>query len=649
MLLVLGLLIAAAAGLGPPPGAPAPAHGTGTAIVVAGQTFEVGRPVVLWSDQEGFDAYQKTCIDQTGGCCDRTSPRYGERDRLARRALPALQALVSQLVLHFDGCVNSRSCFKSMHNRPRPDRGCGLSAHFMIDADGTIYQTLDLLERAFHAEQSNSISIGVEICNRGKVDRSEWPRLPAEYRTRPVRQLVINGTRHDAYEFRPEQYASLAALSKVLLRLFPHIPPVVPEKDGHVILDTLPDPLAFAGIVGHLHVDRQKEKWDPGALDWDRVLRPLTGFSFPLQLLSFTELPRTEAELLAARATAFHNAEERATAFFPVSAGRLWHSGVHLRGALGSPVRSPSRGRIVAARRGIGSFVLIRHEVEVEGLPFTFFSLLADLSLPEGLPWLHELGAAPDLQSGRVALLDRRVETGEVVGYLDAINRGPEQGPELHFEIFTADRPPGELGRSFRYLNASGDGPLVRRSDLVAALDGDGDQQIDPDELQRFFRNGDLRVRHALRRLAIRHRHEWGDRITAGELDSSRELAGLSAAQRRALYDTALAPYLFWTDALSRHAGLPANQIVYSYNPLTFLLALAAQEARLSLPRAETAEIGDAALEPRRLAHFPLEAWTSPRLWMAEAPLFGPPVGMKLKPRKKSDIPLIPLPPTDNR
>ena len=42
----------------------------GSSIVVAGQPFQVGRPVVLWRDPQGFDAYQTRCIDQSGGCCD---------------------------------------------------------------------------------------------------------------------------------------------------------------------------------------------------------------------------------------------------------------------------------------------------------------------------------------------------------------------------------------------------------------------------------------------------------------------------------------------------------------------------------------------------------------------------------------------------
>ena len=69
--------------------------------------------------------------------------------------------------------------------------------------------------------------------------------------------MVINGERHEAYDFRPEQYDSIVALTRTLLRVFPRIKPVIPEKDGQPIMDTLADPLAFAGILGHLHVDQR--------------------------------------------------------------------------------------------------------------------------------------------------------------------------------------------------------------------------------------------------------------------------------------------------------------------------------------------------------------------------------------------------------
>jgi len=667
-----GALIAVVAVTIHPGSAAEPAASPASAIMVAGQLFDVGRPVVLWKDPQGFDAYQVRCIDQRGGCCDADSRRYGARKGLdkglqRKTTVDELQEVISQLVLHFDGCVNSRSCFKSMHNRPRPSgQGCGLSAHFMIDADGTIYQTLDLVERAFHAEEANATSIGVEICNRGKVDRGEWPKLPAEYRTRPTRDVVINGEHHEAYDFRPEQYDSLVALARTLLRVFPKIKPVVPQRGDQMIMDTLDDPLGFAGIVGHLHVDLQKQKWDPGALDWRRLLRALNGFELPVQIRSFTDMPRTQQDLVSARRAAFFNAEERATGFFPVTSGRFWHSGVHIRAALGAGVHAPTRGRIIAARRGSAgessrSFVLMRHDLEVDDAPVTFYSLIAHLALPpvrssdaSTIPWLQSVAHGPAatraaLEGGEVVTLDERVEAGDVVGHVGTVSRGPEQGPEIHFEIFTTERLGGDLGRAFHYVNAAGDGPITRRADLISIADRNDDQELSADELRQFFRAGDLDRRQALRRVAIRHRHEWGDRTTLAEIVGLRELAGVSEAERQRLYEIAIAPYIFWTDELSRATGLPANQTIYSYNALTFLLELASRAARVELPKARTRPVGENAVEPRKLASVPVTDWTEPKATPVEPAIFGPVIGIRLGPRRRDDIPLIELAPTDDR
>jgi hypothetical protein len=235
------------------------------------------------------------------------------------------------------------------------------------------------------------------------------------------------------------------------------------------------------------------------------------------------------------------------------------------------------------------------------------------------------------------------------VGSVGTVSRGPEQGPEIHFEIFTVEKLPGEFGRTFRYINAGGDGPLVRRNDIVAAIDSNGDQQLDGEELRRFFRSGDLDRRQALRRLAIRHRHEWGDRTTSSEFSSLRELAGIPEPQRRQLYDIAIAPYIFWTDDLARATGLPSNQVIYSYNALTFLLELAARAAHIEMPRTRGREISEAGSEPRKLSHVPLTDWTRPQASPIERPLLGAPIGMRLGPRRREDIPLIELPPTDSR
>jgi hypothetical protein len=533
----------------------------------------------------------------------------------------------------------------------------------MIDADGTIYQTLDLLERAFHAEEANSDSIGVEICNRGRVDRSEWPKLPPDYRTRPTREVTVNGDRHEAYEFRPEQYRAIVALTRTLLRVFPKIKPIIPEVNGQPIMDTLPDPLAFAGILGHLHIE--KKKWDPGALDWHRILRALNGFDFPVQVRSFTEMPRTEPDLVAAKRAAFFNAEERATGHFPVASGRLWHSGVHLRAALGAPVRAPTRGRILAVRRATvgpssASFVLMKHEVEIDEIPVTFYSLLAHLALPsrtseeaKSIPWLQTLTAAPgsataNFDAGKVVIVDQPVEAGDLIGNVGTVSRGPEEGSEVHFEIFTTEKLPGEFGRAFHYINAADDGAIVRRTDLVIPEDANGDQELDAHELERFFRSSDLKQRQALRRVAIRHRHEWGDRNSESDFVRLRELSGLSEQERRQLYEVAIAPYVFWDDELSRVTGLPANQTIYSYNALSFLVELAARAAHVELPAVHGREIGETRLSPRPL-HVSLADWTTPRASPFEPPLFGPAVGVHLGPKRLEDIPLIELAPTDNQ
>lgn len=647
--------------------APAPPHPTrGTAIIAAGQAFDVGRTVVLWNDEQGFNAYERRCIDQSGGCCDFDSERYGIRKGLVTRSLENLQSIVSQFVLHFDGCVNSRSCFKSMHNRTRPGggTGCGLSAHFMIDTDGTIYQTLDLAERAYHAEQENSISVGVEICNRGRYNPTEMAKLPAEWRTRPRRDVVINGFKYNAYEFRPEQYESIVALTRTLLRIFPKLKPEVPERNGEVLMETLINPLDFHGIVGHLHVDLDKQKWDPGALDWKRILRALQGFVFPIQIRAFTEVPRTRDDLLSARKAAFFSSEDRATGFFPLSPGRLWHSGVHLRARANTPVSAPTRGRLLAARLAerngsSTSFVLIRHEVEVEGQLVVFFSLLAHLALPgfgpdNPVPWMQALmqpdrtAARKAIESGAVTLLDERVETGDLLGYLGQVNRGPEQGSELHFEIFTVDKLPGELERGFRYLNASADGPIARREPLINLVDRNGDGQIEEKELLSLFHGNDLGKRQALRRAVIRHRHEWGDRTTLAEFVGLRELSAIPEPDRRRLYAIAIAPYIFWNDALAEHAGLPQNQIIYSYNPITFLLNLAAHATHVDIPWPHDT-LTDATMEPRRLSLVPLLDWTRPAAGMAQELKLPPLIGTELRPKRRDEIPLIELAPTDER
>src|ERR1700722_9408747 len=155
----------------------------GDEIVVAGQFFHTGTPVVLWMDPGGYDAYrvERRFVPYDQSDFETSRPfldkpqkpnRYDlrghnltkeqlERVRGGGWDLPTLQSNVDQFVLHFDVAGVSRNCFRTLHDAR------DLSVHFMLDLDGTIYQTLDLKERAWHATSSNNRSVGVEIANIG--------------------------------------------------------------------------------------------------------------------------------------------------------------------------------------------------------------------------------------------------------------------------------------------------------------------------------------------------------------------------------------------------------------------------------------------------------------------------------------------------
>jgi len=302
----------------PRPGTHAPRRGD--EIVVAGQFFHAGTPVVLWMDPGGYDAYRVerrfSDFDASNWETSKvavpalTTPnRYGLRkqvltDEEVNRVrgggwdLPLLQDKVDQFVLHFDVSGTSRQCFKVLH-----DLRC-LSVHFLLDLDGTIYQTLDLKERAWHATTSNTRSIGIEIANIGayasadKGPLAEWYQpdsnglvrivIPARlgesgirttnYVPRPARPDPVLGTVQGRelaqYDFTPEQYAALIKLTAALCKVFPKLKCDYPrDAEGRLVSQKLSDEELerFQGIIGHYHI--QSNKVDPGpALQWDKLV-----------------------------------------------------------------------------------------------------------------------------------------------------------------------------------------------------------------------------------------------------------------------------------------------------------------------------------------------------------------------------------------
>ena len=305
----------------------------GDEIMVAGVLFHTGAPVVLWTDPGGYDAYRTEkrfarlkdasweASKKDGGGPDspaRYSPRFmrfaekqpepwpgitltaSQIDSIRGGGidLETLREQVDQFVLHYDVCGTSRTCFRILHDVR------GLSVHFMVDIDGTIYQTLDLKERAYHATTSNDRSVGIEIANMGAYTVKEkhpftrWYTMDQEgnvtitvppelgdggVRTknfigRPSRQRPIVGTIQGAprmqYDLTDQQYDSLTKLTAALHKALPRIRLDYPKgADGTLVTGKLPDEQlkAFTGVLGHYHI--QDDKADPGsAFDWDRVV-----------------------------------------------------------------------------------------------------------------------------------------------------------------------------------------------------------------------------------------------------------------------------------------------------------------------------------------------------------------------------------------
>ena len=293
----------------------------GDEMIVAGQLVHTGTRVVLWMDPGGYDAYRVerrfAAFDKSSwetshvAVADLKTPnRYGLRKDAALTPeqieqvrgggwdLPLLQQVVDQFVLHFDVAGTSRQCFKTLHDVR------DLSVHFMLDLDGTIYQTLDVKERAWHATSSNTRSVGIEIANIGAYPTNNTKALDEWYTTdqdgrkrvklpkalgdggirtkdfvaRPARNErvggIIQGQELVQQDFTPEQYRALTHLTAALCRVLPKIRCDYPrDASGKLVHEKLSDEELnnYSGILVHYHV--QKNKVDPGpAMDWDRVI-----------------------------------------------------------------------------------------------------------------------------------------------------------------------------------------------------------------------------------------------------------------------------------------------------------------------------------------------------------------------------------------
>lgn len=187
--------------------------------------------VVLWDEEGGMRA-------PSGTYTRHSSPRD-----------------VSLFVNHWDVCLDSKTCFRVLKRR-------GISVQFMIDNDGTIYQTMDTCHIAWHGGRGwNKKTIGVEISNAYYPKYQGWYERKG-FGPRPVvKNARVRGRRlRDHLGFYEVQKEAAAALWKAI-SVGHGIPLVTPtHEDGSERAETIKrsELLKYKGIVHHYHLTEKK-------------------------------------------------------------------------------------------------------------------------------------------------------------------------------------------------------------------------------------------------------------------------------------------------------------------------------------------------------------------------------------------------------
>jgi N-acetyl-anhydromuramyl-L-alanine amidase AmpD/murein DD-endopeptidase MepM/ murein hydrolase activator NlpD len=587
-------------------------------IIVADHEFDIDWPTYTFKDEDpGYNAYVQGCTKHANGACGpggmprepakgiQKLTRYRPR-RLSERSLAAAQAVVKQFVIHLDGCAGSEMCFDVLHNER------GLSCHFIIDNDGTIYQTLDLADCAYHACGLNETSIGVEFCNRGDAKRfPDFYEKRGEAAERPVVMCEVNREKYAAFEFTPRQYEGMQHLVKVLAVALPNIKQEYPtDASGNflwnVIYEDKEDPgnlilrEKFAGYLGHFHVTNQK--WDPGPFDFNKLFgKAARSRAFPIGLKDFdfkTEVPTDSDALKKATELYYQNNEMGAGGFFPVGpfeGNRLYHNGVHLHGAAGDDVVAPFAGKIVLARNipengAIGSvnFVLIKHSIKIGRDQLEFYSLYMHLK-PETrglkpdkrpLKWMQDKLWDDGDTTTQLAILmpGIPVEPGEVIGHIG--QAGPDHQPQLHFEIVAVDNGPETKLDKEQFWNlvpGDTDRRFCTQKPILDLLDtGKKDGELSDEEITDFYH--DNPEKESMRHVITRDYSEWSynppwDQVLK-DPKAEPKFRKLKPKEVQDLIDEQITPTLWWTEAVQSALHLPEDSLVYHYHPISFVLWL---------------------------------------------------------------------------
>ena len=177
----------------------------------------------------------------------------------------------TMIVTHWDAALSADSCYRILKKR-------GISSHFVIDNDGTIYQMVDTKHVCWHAgiRSVNKASIGIDFSNAYYTKYQDWYTRRG-FGERPILEGVkTHGRSMDPFlGYYPVQLEAYKALLKGLNEHY-GIKLECPLDENGELLTTVDDTAAagdFEGVVCHYHLTRRKI--DTAGLELDKILEDI--------------------------------------------------------------------------------------------------------------------------------------------------------------------------------------------------------------------------------------------------------------------------------------------------------------------------------------------------------------------------------------
>ena len=214
------------------------------------KTLEIGNNIIFGGNLIPVDWKKfKSFVDTPKWRATKLSDRIGKPKRK-----------IKLMVTHWDAALSSSSCYTILEKR-------GLSCHFLIDNDGTIIQTCDIQNVAYHAGNSNPTSIGVEVSNAYYLKyQSKYEKIG--YGPRPVVRSTVHGKQLPPHlGFYDVQIEALEKLFKSIHTL--GIPLETPS------VETIFKPAIrgeWSGFCHHYHLSSKKID-SSGAVDLKKLLQ----------------------------------------------------------------------------------------------------------------------------------------------------------------------------------------------------------------------------------------------------------------------------------------------------------------------------------------------------------------------------------------